>query len=107
MLIMSIPIITPIDLSPAGSAAKLLPAPDDGKVEGSASPDDPDYKVETNEPKVPPPPLFIASPALMAVNELEHAIEVNAHHDFGWWRERINMIRDALRPKRPTDDRTS
>lgn len=107
MLIMSIPIISPIDLSPSGGNQKLLPAPDDevNPEEGTASPDDPDYVVQANEkPLPPPPPLFIASPALMAINEIEHALEVRDNHDFGWWRERINIIRDALRPKRPQQE---
>lgn len=104
MLIMSIPGISPIELNMAPPGAKLLPAPNDAAESQvsetvDAAPEDPDYKVEQVE--VPPPPLFIASPALMAINEIEQALEVNAHHDFGWWRTRINTVRDGLKPQRP------
>lgn len=104
MLIMSIPIISPIDFGTSGSNLKLLPAPADGEVAGNASPDDPDYEVQQNEPPVRrPPPFFIAPPALMAINEIEQALETGGHKDFGWWKERINIVRDALKPKRPED----
>lgn len=104
MLMMHIPIISPIEIGTPVSQLKLLPAPVDAKDEGAANPDDPDYEVEQNEPPVRrPPPLFIASPALMAINEIEQALEVGARHDFGWWRERVNIVRDAIRPKRPDD----
>ncbi len=102
MLIMSIPIISPIDLTPGQSSMKLLPAPE-AVAEHQLPPgeEEPDYTVQ--EVDHPPPPAFIASPALMALNEMEQALEVQAYHDFGWWRKRLNVLREAIKPPRNTD----
>lgn len=96
MLIMSIPIISPIDLSPAQSSIKMLPAPEQPEVEQlPAGSEEPDYTVQ--EIDHPPPPAFIASPALMALNEMEQALEIQEYHDFGWWRKRLNLLREAIK----------
>jgi hypothetical protein len=102
MLIMSIPVISPIDLSPAQSSTKLLPAPEETEVEEvPAEGEEPDYTVQ--EVEYPPPPAFIASPALMALNEIEQALEVQEYHDFGWWKKRLNVLREAIKPPRTTN----
>ena len=102
MLIMSIPIISPIELNPAQSALKLLPAPEkplDEEVQTEV--EEPDYIVQ--EIDHPPPPEFIASPALMALNEIEQALEIQEYHDFGWWRKRLTLVRDVVKPPRSTN----
>jgi hypothetical protein len=100
-MLMSIPVISPIELS-LPSYDKLLPAPDQSGIQ------DAEYTVQesTTAPTTPRAAFLVASPALIALNEIEQAAEVGQYHDFGWWRQRINTIREAVkRADTPIDPR--
>jgi hypothetical protein len=91
---MSIPVISPIELT-VPAYDKLLAAPDESGIQ------DAEYTVETAEsatgPAVPTAAFLVATPALGALNQLEQAAELGQYHEFGWWRERINTIRDVVK----------
>jgi hypothetical protein len=35
-------------------------------------------------------------PAIVALDEMEHATQVSEYHDFSWWDQRIRLIRVRL-----------
>lgn len=90
-MLMSIPVISPIEITiPREAGARLLPA-------GAASEDqEPDYTVQELSPQALPAP----EPAVVALDEIEHATAVSEYHDFEWWQTRIGTIRAALDTQR-------
>lgn len=80
-MLMSIPIISPIEITLAEPAVRLLPAPPDYEVHAL-----PAAAVLTTE----------NDPASVALDEIERATGVGEYHDFAWWDERINLIRAQL-----------
>lgn len=96
---MSIPVISPIDITiPRDSGARLLPAGVAGEEQ------EPDYTVQELSPQTLPAPETVQEavpePAVAALNEIEHATAVSEYHDFEWWRTRISTIRSALEERR-------
>ncbi len=85
-MLMSIPIISPIDVTLGESGVRMLPAPD---YEVLALPAAAMLSVETSTP--------LQDPAVTALNEIELAAQISEYHDFSWWDERIRQIRDRLR----------
>jgi len=92
-MLMSIPIIAPIELSLPAYGAKMLPSPDESGIQEA------EYTVQetSTAPTTPRTAFMVASPALVALNEIERAAEISQYHDFGWWRQRINTIREAVK----------
>jgi len=82
---MSIPVISPIEIRLGEPAIRMLPAPD---YEVHALPAAAILSAET-----PTPPQ---DPAIAALNEIELAAQVSEYHDFSWWDERIQQIRERL-----------
>ena len=99
-MLMSIPIISPIELS-VPNYGKLLPSPDESGIQ------DAEYTVQesSSSPTTPRTAFLVASPALIALNEIERAAEVSQYHDFGWWRQRLNTIREAIKRADALDGR--
>jgi hypothetical protein len=93
-MLMSIPVISPIELT-MPAYEKLLAAPDESGIQ------DAEYTVETTEtttgPAAPAAAFLVATPALLALSQIEQAAELGNYHEFGWWRERINTIRDVVK----------
>jgi len=92
-MLMSIPIIAPIELTLSGDGVKALPAPDQSGIE------DAEYTVDESPApyETPATAFMVATPALVALNEIERAAEIGQYHDFGWWRQRVDTIRDAIK----------
>lgn len=93
-MLMSIPVISPIEITlRIDAGTRLLPS-------GTAGADtEPDYTVQ--ELSAAQPAIgAVADPAVMALNEIEDAASVSEYHDFEWWRTRIATIRSALESRR-------
>ena len=84
-MLMSIPIISPIEIRVGEPGVRMLPAPD---YEVHALPPAAILSAET-----PTPP---EDPAITALNEIELAAQISEYHDFSWWDERIRQIRERL-----------
>lgn len=78
---MSIPIISPIELTLGEPGIRRLPPPD--------------YEVQAL-PAVALPAEPPQDPADLALDEIERAAQVSEYHDFSWWDERIRVIRARL-----------
>lgn len=108
-MLMSIPIISPIDFAPHPASVRLLPGPEDANVEASTVDDgsmgDADYTVHDEPPDelvMPEHAYLVASPALMALNQIEQAAERGDHHPWWWWTMRTQSIRAALKRSETT-----
>lgn len=79
---MSIPIISPIELKLGEPGIRRLPPPD--------------YEIHA----LPAAAVLSAEapkdPAIVALDEMEHATQISEYHDFSWWDERIRLIRAQL-----------
>ncbi len=84
-MLMSIPIISPIEIRVGEPGVRMLPAPD---YEVHALPPAAILSAETSTPP--------EDPAITALNEIELAAQISEYHDFSWWDERIRQIRDRL-----------
>ena len=80
---MSIPIISPIELTLGDSGVLRLPPPD---YEIDALPEAAVIAAEA-----PPRPA-----AIVALDEIERAAQISEYHDFSWWEQRIRLIREPL-----------
>jgi hypothetical protein len=88
-MLMSIPVISPIELTLRDSGVRRLPPPD--------------YEVHALPPAgetltlaaiaVTPEP---ADAATVALDEIERAAQISEYHDFSWWDQRIRIIRARL-----------
>jgi hypothetical protein len=76
-MLMSIPIVSPIEITFRDVGVRRLPAPDE-----------PDYEVHALPAS--------RTPAQLALDEIEHATQVSEYHDFSWWDERLRIVRAAL-----------
>jgi len=84
-MLMSIPIISPIEIKLGEPSVRMLPAPD---YEVHALPAAAILSAETaTRPE---------DPAIAALNEIELAAQISEYHDFSWWDERIREIRTRL-----------
>ncbi|HEY8309469.1 MAG TPA: hypothetical protein VIG47_02885, partial [Gemmatimonadaceae bacterium] len=77
---MSIPVISPIEITLGEAGIRRLPAPD--------------YEIQplpvlTELSAQSPPP----DPAIIALEEMERAAQISEYHDFSWWDVRIRTIR--------------
>ena len=84
-MLMSIPIISPIEIRLGEPGVRMLPAPD---YEIHALPPAAILSAETSTPP--------EDPAITALNEIEVAAQISEYHDFSWWDERIRQIRERL-----------
>jgi hypothetical protein len=75
---LSIPIISPIELTLGEAGVRRLPPPD--------------YEIDA----LPPAPPAPRGPATVALDEIEHAAQISEYHDFSWWDQRIRTIRARL-----------
>ncbi|HEY5086379.1 MAG TPA: hypothetical protein VII66_03385 [Gemmatimonadaceae bacterium] len=79
---MSIPVISPIEITLGESGIRRLPPPD--------------YEVHA----LPAAAVLNAAPAqdpaVGALDEIERAAQISEYHDFSWWDERIRVIRARL-----------
>lgn len=101
-MLMSIPIISPIEVTfPRDAGARLLVSGETAVAGaaigalpgGMASADaEPDYTVHELSPQALPAP----DPAIAALDDIEQATAVGEYHDFEWWRARISAVRAAL-----------
>lgn len=82
-MLMSIPVISPIELTLAEPAIRRLPAP-------------PDYEIHALPPAAVLSLEAPKDPAIVALDEMEHATQVSEYHDFSWWDQRIRLIRVRL-----------
>lgn len=80
---LSIPIISPIELKLGESGVRRLPAPPDYEIDALPAA----AVLNTESPK---------DPAIAALDEIEHATQISEYHDFSWWDERIRLIRARL-----------
>lgn len=88
---MSIPVISPIEVTLSRSAgARLLPSSTAGEEI------EPDYTVQELSPAALPAP----DPVAAALDEIERATAVSEYHDFEWWKSRLSLIRTALEARR-------
>ncbi len=86
-MLMSIPVISPIELKLGGPRVRKLPAPD--------------YEILALPAAVLPVPAEAPrDPAAVALDEIEAAAQISEYHDFSWWDERIQLIRAQLEPYR-------
>lgn len=80
---LSIPIISPIDVMLTGPGVRMLPPPD--------------YEIQSLPPAMPEPESAKGTdPVATALDEIELAARVSEYHDFAWWSDRINTIRASL-----------
>lgn len=91
-MLMSIPVISPIEVTLRDAGVRRLPAPES---------DYPDYEVHALSAPAATAATAMASgsartPAHAALDEIEHATQVSEYHDFSWWDERLRIIRAAL-----------
>lgn len=90
-MLMSIPIISPIELNLSEPGIRRLPPP-------------PDYEIHA----LPAAAVLIAEtlkgPAIAALDEMEHATQISEYHDFSWWDERIRLIRARLETSSGSSD---
>lgn len=86
-MLMSIPIISPIEIKLAEPTVRRLPAPPDYEVDAL-----PPAAVLTEEAAE----VDTKDPAVIALDEMEHATQISEYHDFSWWDERIRLIRTRL-----------
>lgn len=84
-MLISIPIISPIEIKLGEPSVRMLPAPD---YEVHALPPAAILSAETATPP--------QDPAIAALNEIEIAAQISEYHDFSWWDERIRQIRSRL-----------
>jgi hypothetical protein len=81
-MLMSIPIISPVEITLGEPGARRLPPPD--------------YEIDA----LPPAAVLTAGatrePVVVALDEIERAAQVSEYHDFSWWDERIRIIRARL-----------
>jgi hypothetical protein len=98
-MLMSIPVISPIDITLTGPGIRMLPPPD---YEIHALP-----ASTLTEPVIRESTILestsststdaaAATAAMNALNEIERAAQVSEYHDFSWWDERIRTIRVRL-----------
>jgi hypothetical protein len=80
---MSIPVISPVEITLGEAGVRRLPAPD--------------YEIQ------PLPALTELSaqspapdPAMIALDEMERAAQISEYHDFSWWDVRIRAVRARL-----------
>ena len=85
-MLMSIPVISPVEVKLGEPGIRRLPPPPDYEIH--ALPAAAILNVET--PK---------DPAIVALDEMEHATQISEYHDFSWWDERIRLIRAQLEEK--------
>ncbi len=82
-MLMSVPIISPIEVQLGEPEVKRLPAPD--------------YEIHALPPAAVLSPAPIQSdPAIVALDEMERAAQISEYHDFSWWDQRIRLIRDRI-----------
>lgn len=82
-MLMSIPVISPIEITLGEAGVRRLPPPD--------------YEIHA----LPPAAVLTArtrslDPATAALDEMEHAAQISEYHDFSWWDQRIRTIRAQL-----------
>jgi hypothetical protein len=80
---MSIPIISPIEITLGEPGIRRLPAP-------------PDYEVDALPPAAALTLDSARDPVTVALDEIERAAQISEYHDFSWWDERIRLIRARL-----------
>jgi hypothetical protein len=82
-MLTSIPVISPIEVTLGEPTVRRLPAP-------------PDYEVHA----LPPAAVLVEEaakdPAIVALDEMEHATQISEYHDFSWWDERLKLLRARL-----------
>jgi hypothetical protein len=80
-VLISIPVISPIDITLGEPGIRRLPPPD--------------YEIQalTEAESTTTTPR---DPAAVALDEIESAAEVSEYHDFSWWDQRIRTIRARL-----------
>jgi hypothetical protein len=81
-VLMSIPIISPVEVRLTEPGVRRLPAPPDYEVDA--------LPAATVTPELPP------DPATTALDDIQRAARVSEYHDFSWWEERISLIRARL-----------
>ncbi len=82
-MLMSIPVISPVEVMLGESGVRRLPPP-------------PDYEIHALPPAAVLSPEAATDPAIVALDEMEHAAQISEYHDFSWWDERIRTIRAHL-----------
>lgn len=82
-MLMSIPIISPVEVKFEESAVRLLSSP-------------PDYEVDALPVAIESVAEYSGDPAQLALDEIERAAQISEYHDFSWWDERIRTIRASL-----------
>jgi hypothetical protein len=81
-VLMSIPIISPVEVRLAEPGVRRLPAP-------------PDYEVDAL-PAATLAAELPSDPATTALDDIQRAARISEYHDFAWWEERISLIRAGL-----------
>jgi hypothetical protein len=81
-MLISIPIISPIEITLGEPTMRRLPPPD--------------YEVQALPPAAALASGEERSPSLVALDEIERAAQVSEYHDFSWWDERIRIIRTRI-----------
>jgi hypothetical protein len=82
-MLTSIPVISPIEIKLGDPTVRRLPAP-------------PDYEVHALPPAAVLAEAAAKDPAIVALDEMEHATQISEYHDFSWWDERMRLIRARL-----------
>lgn len=98
-MLMSIPVISPVEIKLGEPAVRLLPAPPDYEVDAlppAAVLTEEATEEPTQEANQEANQEAMTGPAIAALDEMEHATQISEYHDFSWWDERIRVIRARL-----------
>jgi hypothetical protein len=92
-VLMSIPVIAPIDVTLGEPGVRRLPPPD---YEIQALTEAESTVASTAAPTTALP----RDAAVVALEEIESAAQISEYHDFAWWDQRIRTIRARLEANR-------
>lgn len=94
-MLMSIPVISPVEIKLGEPTVRRLPAPPDYEVD-ALPPAAVLTDEATDEATKEATEEATKDPAIAALDEMEHATQISEYHDFSWWDERIRLIRARL-----------
>jgi len=94
-MLMSIPVISPIEIKLGDPTVRRLPAPPDYEVH-ALPPAAVLTDIASEETSEETSDATVKDPVIVALDEIEHATQISEYHDFAWWDERICLIRARL-----------